>query len=388
VSERWPRARGARGFSLIEVLIVVLVMGIVLGVTGSLLGGFYNMFQATGDQSSARMRAQAVFNILSVPIQGAGIGIPSGDMKIPFTFDEIDGKKVEFAMSGWNAPVFISPDTDTTSGDYLRVIYGIPTGLKYVADEEIDLGVEPRADIKHGSVVKLEPTARLNTARQIGNKGFSKITGTPKIDPYDITAVDVSGTSPVEGISSALVVFPGTDMMPAAVDEMGPSGVVKFYTQPLHYYPPLNANEAAHKVEPEDGNRSKRANKIRPNHDIFLLRGAWAYVDKIGGDSVFCFLNAYNKNAANPLSPSDNAFSGFMIEGIAGIWFETASAVGDRWRYVSVEVLAEGDTMDEGRDASSMAALKSKWGSRGLTLEDGVFYEEFSRVFRPRNLIR
>ncbi|MDR1019237.1 MAG: prepilin-type N-terminal cleavage/methylation domain-containing protein [Synergistaceae bacterium] len=371
--------RRAGGFSLIEVLIVVLIMGIVLGVTGSLLGGFYSMFQASEDQSSARMRAQAVFNILSVPIQGAGIGIPSNDIGSAFTFGA-----VSFGMRGWRTPLSISRDVPgATEGNQLRVIYGVPAGLKYVG-KEIKGGTQ--TDIAPDNE---DPPQRVSFTRQIGNKQFSSTTGASKIDPYDITWVGGSN-----GATSALLAFPGTDMMSVMVTDGYPASQsgdavreVEFETRRLYYEPPLLNNETD---EDRPGFRSRNANTIRTNHDIFLMRGGWAYVDVIGRESTFCFLNIYDNDTFDgvtvPPSATDPAFSGFMIEGIAGIWFDTETGA-DMWRFVRVEVLAEGDTMDEGRDASR-AALEGKWGPRGVTLRPGVFYEEFSRVFRPRNLQR
>ncbi|MDR3281278.1 MAG: prepilin-type N-terminal cleavage/methylation domain-containing protein, partial [Synergistaceae bacterium] len=67
----------ARGFSLVELLVVVLIMGVLVGVVGSLMGGFVANFEMTDDQSIARRRASDVFNILQVPLLNAGLGIPA-----------------------------------------------------------------------------------------------------------------------------------------------------------------------------------------------------------------------------------------------------------------------------------------------------------------------
>jgi hypothetical protein len=345
-------------------LIVVLIMGIVLGMTGSLLGGFYSMFQASEDQSSARMRAQAVFNILGDPIQNAGIGMPFSGLEVPFTFHNIDSTKVSFGMKSWAAPIYISNDLTQTQGDQLRVIYGVPTGLKYVGGE-VDAGVQSRDSSAVVPATKKD-SAEVGFARQIGNKQIPSTTTTSKIDPYDITQLG-TGTS---GATSSLVVFPGTHMMPAVVT--GKSGNnLEIYTQPLHYEPSPDY---------------LGANTIRSNHDIFMLRAGWAYVK----DGTFCFLNVYDDTAGSLLSPpsaADANFSGFMVEGVAGIWFVTDTSDEYKWRFVNVEVLVEGDILDEGRDAAR-AKLEAKWAPRGVTLTPGVFYEEFSMVFRPRNLQR
>jgi hypothetical protein len=160
-------------------------------------------------------------------------------------------------------------------------------------------------------------------------------------------------------------------MMPAVVT--GNTGdTLEIYTQPLHYEPSPDY---------------LGANTIRANHDVFLLRGGRAYIDD---DNTFCFLNVYDKSVGDlpkPPNAKDSNFSGFMIEGVAGIWFYTNPLPVNKWRYVSMDVLIEGDTIDESREAAR-AELEKKWQPRGVTLEPGVFYEEFSRIFRPRNLQR
>jgi hypothetical protein len=369
-------------------LIVVLIMGIVLGMTGSLLGGFYNMFQASEDQSSARMRAQAVFNILSGPIRNAGIGIPSNDIYgySVFTFNRkpTDGDVVKFGMDEWDKPIYIFPGHDVSEGNQLRVIYGVPTGLKYAGDE-FATGELPYKEVEIIVPNPEQEDRPVNFTRRIGNKSVLTTTGESKIDPYEITT---QSNTKNNGATSSLVAFPGTDMMPAMVTRIKASAEgagfydLDFYTKPLPYVPP-NSDDFTFRIN--------NANKIMRNHDIFLLRGAWAYVDN---DSTFCFLNIYDHDTFNgvttPPSASDPGFSGFMIEGIAGIRFTTEPDAANKWRSVRVDVLAEGDTMDENRDSASSAAIFSKWrdGYGYTTLKEGMFYEEFSKVFRPRNIQR
>jgi hypothetical protein len=362
------------------VLIVVLIMGIVLGMTGSLLGGFYNMFEVSEDQSSARMRAQDVFNILSTPIQNAGIGVPvpSKDLNFlepAFTFKIDGGTPRTYGMSTWPAAISIAfgdkGKFDLSSGNQLRVIYGVPTGIKYIGG-----AISPDADVDPRDL-------KVSFVRQIGDKRvLSPVGPSVAIDPYYMTEIDAS---PANVLTSSLLAFPGTNMMPAAIYRSPDASLYQMgvYTRKLNY-----------SLYGSNDIRTQNENTIRQNHDIFLLRGAWAYVDK---DNTFCFLNVYDnsnmfRNDApggvpkeTPPNSTNSAFSGFMIDGIAGIWFETPSA--DPWRYVQVDVLAEGDTLDEKR-AASVEKLKDKWKDRGVTLKPGVYYEEFSRIFRTRNVQR
>jgi hypothetical protein len=350
-------------------------MGIVLGMTGSLLGGFYNMFEASEDQSSARMRAQDVFNILSTPIQNAGIGVPSADLEHAFTFTGVDSlPKVEFGMLTWPAPLSIASGDnqpfDDLSGNQLRVVYGVPTGIKHIGAE---IPPEPSGPSKpHKTSFSFE--------RQIGDRQIIDAGDVVSLDPYYMKEIDSNATT------ASLLGFPGADMMPVLIYSKvtpfaGTTRELNIYNNPLSYVPSPDYFGA---------------NTIRSNLDVFMIRGAWVYVDS---DDTFCFLNIHSPifrdagfptpggSPATPPPHTDPLFSGFMIEGIAGIWFETDADPDYSWRYLKVDVLTEGDALDEKRDASR-AALEAKWNARGVSLKPGVYYEEFSKVIRTRNLQR
>jgi hypothetical protein len=359
-------------------------MGVVLGMTGSLLGGFYRMFETSEDQSAARMRAQDVFNILMTPIQNAGIGVPSRDMSIPFTFkfpSPYPSETVNFAMNNtsWGGPLGIAKPGETgkfrpnpslsgyedaaASGDQMRVIYGIPTGIKHVGGE-IEAG-----EFVSLPLVGTEREIEGDFTNKIGAKNIpeAEVSGN-KIDPYDMAYPDYDLIRSENGVTSTLVAFPGANMMPAALSKAPSGSQIYIVTQPLYY-----------EVSPD----YTGANIIRSYQDIFMLRAGWAYVN----NNTFCMLDIYNFDKFQNVSmaaPSASAdiFSGFMIEGIAGIWFETDS----KQRYVTVEVLAEGDTLEESRGSAARAALESKWTLRNVTLAPGVYYEEFSRTYRTRNI--
>jgi hypothetical protein len=374
-------------------------MGVVLGMTGSLLGGFYNMFEMSEDQSAARMRAQDVFNILSTPIQNAGIGIPSRDLRLPFRFyDNVYANNaLEFGMNTWYGPLGIaSGDTepfDHLTGNRLRVIYGVPTGIKHIGDSR-NMGVDPKTfDERKNISERSEIEVIGDFTNQIGNKiirGFDPGT-INRIDPYDMIHSNRGNASAKtsNGNTAMLIVFPGVDMMPSIIiSEPTSSGGTRNFTAwslPLYYQPSPDY---------------LGANTIRPYHDLFMLRAAWVYVDD---SNTFCFLNVYDNatfaddppaddpmydeaRGGTPSGPPPNAgdekYSGFMVEGIAGLWFETDT----ERRYVTVEVLTEGDALDENRGSAARAALESKWNPRGVELKQGVYYEEFSRTYRTRNL--
>ncbi len=75
---RAARKRG--GFTLIELLIVVVIMAILVGVAGSLLAGFYNMFDMTTDNTTARRRANDVFNVTYDKTKAGLLPIPLYDI--------------------------------------------------------------------------------------------------------------------------------------------------------------------------------------------------------------------------------------------------------------------------------------------------------------------
>ncbi len=146
--------RKKSGFTLIELLIVVVIMAILVGVVGSLLAGFYDMFDATTDSASARRRANDVFDILKVPISNAGVGMPGTNLGVYFEVGS--GSPLE----DWAVPVEVISGDNRLEGNALKVVYALPTGIKN--------GSVPNADIDSSGTV-VDPNDRSTTLTATSN---------------------------------------------------------------------------------------------------------------------------------------------------------------------------------------------------------------------------
>jgi prepilin-type N-terminal cleavage/methylation domain-containing protein len=338
------------GFSLIEILLVVLIMGIVLGMTGSLMGGFFNMFEVSEDQSAAKLRANNVFNILSVPFQNAGIGLPSQDIN---TYHYFSGPSYAAPISHWSKPITIdnsgaSPGTyNTRSGDRMRIIYALPTGVQ--TEIEVDaFGGEHVGS--HTSLTQIKFTKDLPI-------GSSYI-------PYDLTV-----TGNVNAMSRFFT-FPGMNMLPFHADSATGRTIIASGRQP------------AFKVSPDI--TGKGENVIRANHEMYLLRAAVAYVDSTGH---FMLMDVDDSDpSSGDLYPpaSDTGYHGLRVDGVKAIHF----AQDPDARYITVSVMVEGDSSSTPRP-SMKGLLETKWleaTGQTLSLTQGVHYEMLSMTYRTRNL--
>jgi prepilin-type N-terminal cleavage/methylation domain-containing protein len=388
-SAYWTNPRRERGFSLIEILIVVLIMGFVLGMTGSLLGGFMNMFDTNENQNVARQRAQDVLTLLSVPLQNAGLGLcaTSEDLDdgIERIFDGIgsggSGTDIVFGAHGSakrkryieivNSSTTSDPSEhwheNATSGDMIRVIYGLPTGVNILGADE--------SSSHSGEFDLFDKYSKYKSPSDTGEVVFYiDKTAYPDFEyssPSDSTILKPWRLHVGDGNTiNFCFTFPGMDMMPIKATAVVPATG----TDPLKLTGTMKS--PLYTASPDFVTQ----NVIRPNSDLILLRDICAFVD------AYKYFGMVEQNGT--AGPEDwenigvrSADYGFRVEGIAGIWFEQDI----NWRYVTVTVLAEGDVMDERMDGAR-ASLAAKWAPRGVSLVNGVYYEEMSRTFRTRNL--
>jgi type II secretory pathway pseudopilin PulG len=339
----------------VEILVVVLIMGIVLGMTGSLLGGFFDMFDASEDQNVARRRAQDVFNILSAPLQNAGIGVPSKDLGTFFDISGVTG----FKPVNWTSPLSLGDSSawGVASGDRMRVVYALPTGFKTGGNENADFSTKSSSWPE--GVGGRTPAGNILFDRSISADLPS---GTAPIDPYGIYAGGQSMLS--------YFTFPGMHMQPFYLNSA--SGTT------------FNATSSwpRFKISPD----ITGSNVVRAYHDLYSLHAALAYVDSAG---YFYLMDVNGADPSMPPTPvyppaSDDHYSGLRIEGIAAIHFEQDP----ERRFVTVSVLAEGDTRNNTRDDNGVwKRLADRWlDIAGVNLVPGVYYEELSMTYRTRNL--
>jgi prepilin-type N-terminal cleavage/methylation domain-containing protein len=343
------RRAAGRGFSLVEVLLVVLIMGILVGVVGSLMWGFVSNFEITDDQAIARRRAQDVFNILQVPLLNAGLGLPS-DVSSDVTptnnkhyFGPVSGVSGASApISEWHGPVQVIANSFAGRGDVLRVVYSVYSGIKQVSDNDVDAFGEGG-----GGSATLNVTSPL----PVGYDGITPAGG------------------PARSVHS-YITFPGMGMRPILVTEMDSDSVS------VAGMPPRT---------PASGDVVDKG-IIRPYHDIYFVRAGVAYVDD---NSTFCFADIASKDISAGALPRVSALEGsaYKVEGIKAMRFDVEETADGAVTGVTVFVVAEGDSNITGRQSNAGAASQAfRSNYTGVTFDDEVYYEEFEMRWRTRNV--
>lgn len=355
------RLRCRKGFSFIEILIVITIMAIVIGVVGSLMAGYIRMFNETDDQSVAKRRATDVFNALQVPIINAGLGIPVTEMGWYFSWPSGYGSSVAVStpVANWAAPIDIrntsSYSVSQNQGNVMRVVYSIPTGWKN-GTKLVEL--EPN----DGTIIP-KPTAPPYAAniRLAGEY----ITFASNAAPASATEIT---TGRVNDIRSFITV-PNAYARPMYVSTYD-SGEKKasIFSRPRFY-------ETSTTIPISVGD-------VAPFSELHAVRAIVAYVD---GKSVFHAAEVNDSDVSvNPPISSDliaNA-AGLRVEGIKAIRFE---ADADH-KTLTVRVLAEGEIIDQTRkdDTKTRQTLRSRWLSV-TNWDERIYYEDYSMTWRTRN---
>jgi prepilin-type N-terminal cleavage/methylation domain-containing protein len=341
-----------RGFSLIEIMIVILIMGVLVGVIGSLMGGFVSNFEITDDQTIARRRAQDVFNILQIPIQNAGLGLPADNFNYYFAPGGVTVTTGAVRVQGWWEPVSVD-----TANNVLRVVYSVPAGMKTGADSSSGTDSFSSAAGAYGAA---DPTT-----------GISDVTGTGDVAGV---AVNLTASSDVSGVDDTFVTFPGIHMHPAVVTDVNGSAA------PLPNIV-LSGKRPRYKVDSED---VIPRNVVYPFHDVFSVKAGMAFVDETS--SVFVFADdVLTVDLTPPTVVTPTLLShvplGFRVEGVKAIRFDG----GDLPRTLTVRVVTEGDSADSARNKSSqMSEIEKRWP--GVTFNPDIYYEEFTMSWRTRNV--
>jgi hypothetical protein len=299
-----------------------------------------------------------VFNILSIPIQSAGLGIPASPDVVDNnmgTYFEVG--KIKAPLSTWRSPLGVDTSLTWTQGNALRVVYSIPSGMKNGGSEITAFAGVGTAPALSPLVVKLTAP---DTATTFNNSGLEQI---------------ISGA----GDTRSFITFPGMGMCPVLVTD------VKITPSPVELtlsgmHPALDNS-----ILMTDPN-----NVIHPYHDVYMVRAGVACVVSEGDNNIFYL---YDVNDVDPLLVSDrSALTGYRVEGIRAVSFDVDPA---DTRSVRVWVLAEGDVADSARTgAGRFNDVRDRWVGSGRplgtteVLNPEMYYEEFVMTWRVRNLQR
>lgn len=107
-----------RAFSLVELLCALLLGSIIAGSAIAVLFGCIQSYEQVLALTEARRRGEMVLQILRLPVENAGLGIPFDPEGYKSAL--CIGKATTPALSGWNGPVSVQ-------GEELRLVYAVPT---------------------------------------------------------------------------------------------------------------------------------------------------------------------------------------------------------------------------------------------------------------------
>jgi prepilin-type N-terminal cleavage/methylation domain-containing protein len=341
-----------RGFSLVEVLLVVLIMGILAGIVGSLMRGFVSGYEFADDQTVARRRAYDVFNILRTPVLSAGLGLPadngaaggSSPVNNGYYFGTVNGYAAP--ISEWSGPVQLIENSFTGKRDALRLVYSVRSGVKQVSSGDVAAFSEARSGAKLASLRVTSPL------------------------PGGYDGITVAGGGPAHSVHS-YITFPGNGMRPLLVTGTAAGGVSVAGMTP--------------RVETVISEDIVERGVIRPYHDIYFVRAGVAYVDD---KSTFCFADVTDEDISAGALPRASELKGaaYRVEGVKAVRFDVEVS-GGAVRSVTAFVVAEGDSGVTGKRGSAGAASQEfRTRYAGVDFDPGVYYEEFEMRWRTRNV--
>lgn len=367
-----------RGFSLVEMLIVIVLMTIVMVIASTLMSSVVQMHQASTDLTGGARRSQEVFDLLKTPIQNAGLGVRDTDFDYYFGTLK-PGVNNDAFIRDWPSALFVRPNplntTGDSRGDVLRVAYSVPTRAKYVGDA-VDSFSETKpegisATVQMSFVAQGDDIPLLDADSPLGLGRWTN-------------------TSPTS--SRWFITFPGRGMHPLAVRgpgtlSMGPNYSTCEFTVEGVAAKPASGDDTLSSALP--------GGVIPPYAELCLFRASIAFVDD---ESTFWLIDVEGSDYPNSWTiPTDlESRSAFRIEGIKSVRFFPAP---DR-RSVTVWLLAESDRGDPQRGGlGAVAAIKDRTfnvpGPTGYTtekiwedveFEPGIYYEDFFMTWRTRDL--
>lgn len=186
-----PNKKKSKGFTLVEVILVVIIGSIVMASVVGLLFAFLISHEQDVDFTTARQRGQMVFTILTKPVLGSGLGAPNDTSSFQSVFDDD-----EDLVSAWDGPLVISPDISGESSRDLYLVYAEPVGI----------GVEEETDFTSGTDCDIPVSEHATDKVDVGDWVSFPSSGTSfKVTKYEngtqptltVTNYDTSGTVPL-----------------------------------------------------------------------------------------------------------------------------------------------------------------------------------------------
>lgn len=363
-----------RGFSLVEMLMVIVLMAIVMVIASTLMSSVVQMHQASTDLTGGARRSQEVFDLLKTPIQNAGLGVSDADFDYYFGPLKPGVKNDDF-IRDWPSTLFVTDNPLDGRGDVLRVAYSVPTRVKYVGD----------------AVDSFSETKPEGTPATVQMSFVAQGDDIPLLDADSPLGLGRLTNASVPTSSRWFITFPGRGMHPLAVRGPGTLSM-----GPNHSTCEFTVEGVAAKPASDDALSSVLPRGVIPPHaELCLFRASIAFVDD---SSTFWLLDVEGSDdPKNWTIPNDlDTRSAFRIEGIKAVRFFPAP---DR-RSITVWLLAESDRGDPQRGGlGAVAAIKDRTfnvpGPTGYTtekiwedveFEPGIYYEDFFMTWRTRDL--
>jgi hypothetical protein len=184
-------------FSLVELLCAILLGSVIAGSAIGILAGCIQSYEQALALTEARRRGEMVLQILRLPVENTGLGIPSTPEA--FKSSLCIGKASLTAISNWQGPVSIS-------GNELRLVYAIPTSTVNEApatetmpseDRSLRLSALPQAG-------QVEPWSGVGPS-----KTRSWVIFAPSPCPFLVTALS-KGTLSVRSAATSWIPHNGT----------------------------------------------------------------------------------------------------------------------------------------------------------------------------------
>ena len=128
---KWKRLSA---FSLVELLCTLLLGSIIAGSAIAVLSGCIQSYEQVLALTEARRRGEMVLQILRLPAENAGLGIPFDPAGYKSAL--CIGKTTIPALYGWTGPVSVQ-------GNELRLVYAVPTST---VNEALAIETNPSGD--------------------------------------------------------------------------------------------------------------------------------------------------------------------------------------------------------------------------------------------------